>query len=90
MEKIVEKMQDEKQGIRVRTVKSLRSKIPSVFTGESHLPLACLFTIFPRKRKLRSVFVRQTFDESRIMGFFEHRSGTDIVDAEDAEHRRSK
>ncbi|CAG0913433.1 unnamed protein product [Notodromas monacha] len=33
MEKIVEKMQDEKQGIRVRTVKSLRSKIPSVFTG---------------------------------------------------------
>lgn len=33
MEKIVEQMQDEKQGVPVKTVKSFLNKIPSVFTG---------------------------------------------------------
>lgn len=33
MEAVVERMQDEANGVPVRTVKSFRSKIPSVFTG---------------------------------------------------------
>ncbi len=33
METIVEKMQDENNGIPIRTVKSFMSKIPSVFIG---------------------------------------------------------
>lgn len=33
MEQFVEKMQDEQNGVPVRTVKSFMSKIPSVFTG---------------------------------------------------------
>ncbi|CAG0900888.1 unnamed protein product, partial [Cyprideis torosa] len=33
IEKLMNEMQEEKEGLRVRTVKSLRSKIPSVFTG---------------------------------------------------------
>ena len=34
MEKILEKMQEEKSGVAIRTVKSFMSKIPSVFTGQ--------------------------------------------------------
>ena len=34
MEKLLQKMQDEKNGVPVRTVKSFMSKVPSVFTGE--------------------------------------------------------
>ena len=33
MEDIVKKMQDEKGGVPVKTVKSFMAKIPSVFTG---------------------------------------------------------
>lgn len=33
MEAIIERMQDENSGVPVKTVKSLMSKIPSVFTG---------------------------------------------------------
>lgn len=33
MEKIIETMQDETNGVPVRTVKSFLTKIPSVFTG---------------------------------------------------------
>ena len=35
MEAIIERMQDENSGVPVKTVKSLMSKIPSVFTGKS-------------------------------------------------------
>lgn len=34
MEDIIARMQDEKNGIPIRTVKSFLSKIPSVFSGE--------------------------------------------------------
>ena len=34
MEKILERMQEEKSGVTIRTVKSFMSKIPSVFTGQ--------------------------------------------------------
>lgn len=33
MEKIIQMMQDEKNGVAIRTVKSFMSKIPSVLTG---------------------------------------------------------
>lgn len=33
MEKIIERMQNEKGGVTVRTVKAFMSKVPSVFTG---------------------------------------------------------
>ena len=33
VEKLIQKMQDEKNGVPVRTVKSFMSKVPSVFTG---------------------------------------------------------
>ena len=33
LEKIMEKMQDEKTGVQIRTVKTFMTKIPSVFTG---------------------------------------------------------
>lgn len=36
MEAIVERMQDPHSGVVVRTVKSFMSKIPSVFTGQTH------------------------------------------------------
>ena len=39
MERILERMQDDHSGVPVRTVKSFMSKIPSVFTGKTHLYL---------------------------------------------------
>lgn len=35
MEDVIARMQDEKNGIPIRTVKSFLSKIPSVFSGKS-------------------------------------------------------
>lgn len=35
MEEVIARMQDEKSGIPIRTVKSFLTKIPSVFSGES-------------------------------------------------------
>lgn len=36
MEDLIARMQDEKNGIPIRTVKSFLSKIPSVFSGKAH------------------------------------------------------
>ena len=41
METIVEKMQDETNGIPIRTVKSFMSKIPSVFIGSDLIQWLC-------------------------------------------------
>lgn len=43
MEDVIARMQDEKNGIPIRTVKSFLSKIPSVFSGKS----AFSVTLFP-------------------------------------------
>lgn len=41
MEEVIARMQDEKNGIPIRTVKSFLTKIPSVFSGKSFIPLCC-------------------------------------------------
>jgi regulator of G-protein signaling len=41
METIVERMQDESNGIPIRTVKSFMSKIPSVFIGSDLIQWLC-------------------------------------------------
>lgn len=43
MEDVIARMQDEKNGIPIRTVKSFLSKIPSVFSGKS--PTSVLYTL---------------------------------------------
>lgn len=46
MEDVIARMQDEKNGIPIRTVKSFLSKIPSVFSGNS--PYICfIYTVVP-------------------------------------------
>lgn len=41
MEEVIARMQDEKNGIPIRTVKSFLTKIPSVFSGKSLITLRC-------------------------------------------------
>lgn len=50
MEEVIARMQDEKNGIPIRTVKSFLTKIPSVFSGKALifiLSSALLFSSFP-------------------------------------------
>lgn len=46
MEDVIARMQDEKNGIPIRTVKSFLSKIPSVFSGKCAFS-AALFSLAP-------------------------------------------
>lgn len=41
MEEVIARMQDEKNGIPIRTVKSFLTKIPSVFSGKALISLLC-------------------------------------------------
>uniref|UniRef100_A0A8C3ADM0 Regulator of G protein signaling 7 n=1 Tax=Cyclopterus lumpus TaxID=8103 RepID=A0A8C3ADM0_CYCLU len=46
MEEVIARMQDEKNGIPIRTVKSFLTKIPSVFSGKAFIALLCKWTLF--------------------------------------------
>lgn len=46
MEEVIARMQDEKNGIPIRTVKSFLTKIPSVFSGKVFISLLCSVVIF--------------------------------------------
>ena len=45
MEDVIARMQDEKNGIPIRTVKSFLSKIPSVFSGKFHFHHVAIATM---------------------------------------------
>lgn len=47
MEELIARMQDEKNGIPIRTVKSFLTKIPSVFSGKSPTPTCLRSPLFP-------------------------------------------
>ncbi len=49
MEDVIARMQDEKNGIPIRTVKSFLSKIPSVFSGNSHTSV--LYTLLALRKQ---------------------------------------
>lgn len=46
MEEVIARMQDEKNGIPIRTVKSFLTKIPSVFSGKVLITLLCSVVLF--------------------------------------------
>lgn len=53
MEEVIARMQDEKNGIPIRTVKSFLTKIPSVFSGKLLLmsEFFCpLLSVYPKKK----------------------------------------
>lgn len=57
MEEVIARMQDEKNGIPIRTVKSFLTKIPSVFSGKLLLSevFFALFYLFILKKKDKTV-----------------------------------
>lgn len=48
MEDVIARMQDEKNGIPIRTVKSFLSKIPSVFSGKSQSEFHTILKFYVR------------------------------------------
>lgn len=56
MEDVIARMQDEKNGIPIRTVKSFLSKIPSVFSGKSQSEFHTVLKFYVRDALVENTF----------------------------------